>query len=108
MAIQTDSPVVRYEETLLRIVRSLPPERILEVVDFARFIQLQTIAADDDMGEGQTEDELRADEEKWDRLLARPEAQRLLLDMANEALEEHRAGRTTDIVATDDGRLAPA
>ncbi len=81
-----------YEQTLLSIVRSLPPGRLVELLDFARF--LQTLAND-------------PAEEKWDQLLARPEAQRTMVDMAREAREDFRAGRTTDIGITKDGRLAP-
>jgi hypothetical protein len=50
----------------------------------------------------------RASEEKWERLLARPESKRALREMASEALADHRAGRTTEIAVTEDGRLAPA
>lgn len=79
-----------YEQTLVSIVRALPPERVSELVDFARFLQAQS------------------QDDKWDELLARPEAQLVLLDMAREAREDYRAGRTTDISITDDGQLAPA
>lgn len=80
-----------YEQTLINIACSLPPERVAELLDFARF--LQTLALDS--------------ENKWDQLLAKPEAQRAMIDMAREAREEFRAGRTTDISITEDGRLAP-
>jgi hypothetical protein len=33
---------------------------------------------------------------------------RLMRDMAREAREEYRAGRTTEIEITEDGRLSPA
>lgn len=80
------------EQTLLNIARALPPDRFAELLDFARF--LQTLAND-------------PAEVKWDQLLARPEAQRAMIDMAREAREDFRAGRTTAIAIAKDGRLAP-
>ncbi|RPI53823.1 MAG: hypothetical protein EHM56_06855 [Chloroflexi bacterium] len=47
------------------------------------------------------------DSEEWDALLARPDAQRLLAEMAREAREDYAAGRTTGIAAADDGGLEP-
>jgi hypothetical protein len=52
--------------------------------------------------------EQTASEERWDELFAKPEAKRVMREMAREAREDHRAGRTTDIEITEDGRLAPA
>lgn len=99
-----------YEQTLLRIVRRLPPERIFQLVDFARFLEFQTIRSYDDglnEEETETEEEIRASEAKWNQLFAKPEAKRVMREMAREALEDYRAGRTTDIAITEDGRLAP-
>ena len=99
-----------YEQTLLRIVRRLPPERIFQLVDFARFLEFQTTRSYDDWlneEETETEEEIRASEAKWDKLFAKPEAKRVMREMAREALEDYRAGRTTDIAITEDGRLAP-
>jgi len=80
-----------FEQTLVNIARSLPPERVVELLDFARF--LQTLAKPDD--------------DRWDQLFATPEAQRVMLDMAREARADFHAGRTSEIVVTDNGRLAP-
>lgn len=84
----------------------------MQLLDFARFLDLQTIPA------GRTEDELglaedrRADisagAEEWDALFIQPDAREAMRTMAREALSEYHAGRTTEIVVTDDGRLAPA
>jgi hypothetical protein len=52
-------------------------------------------------------EEVRVSEEKWEELLAQPGAKRMMREMAHEALEDYRAGRTTDITFTEDGRLAP-
>ena len=79
-----------YEQTLVNIARTLPPERVTELVDFARFLQAQS------------------QDDEWDALLARPQAQAALLNLAREAREDRDAGRVTDIAITQDGRLAPA
>jgi len=99
------------EQTVLTIMRRLPPERVLQLVDFARFLEFQTTERYDDwLGEEETEteEEIRASEEKWDALFAKPEAKHVMREMAREALEDYRAGRTTDIAITEDGKLAPA
>ena len=79
-----------YEQTLVNIARTLPPERVTELVDFARFLQAQS------------------QDDEWDELLARPQAQAALLNLAREAREDRDAGRVTDIAITQDGRLVPA
>ena len=84
------------EQTLLNITRTLSPERVAELLDFARFLQIL-----------ETQPNALESEAKWDRLFAMPEAQRAMVDMAREAREEFRTGRATDIAITDDGRLAP-
>lgn len=95
-----------YEETVIDIMRKLPPERAVQIVDFARFLESQ-VEKHDDLLSDETEEEIRASEEKWDELLARPESKRLLRQMAREALEDYHAGRTTGITITKDGQLAP-
>jgi hypothetical protein len=99
-----------HEQTVVSIMRKLPPERILELVDFARFLELQGTKKYDEWldEETETEEEIRASEERWDQLLAQPEAKRVLREMACEAREDYHAGRTTEITITEDGRLAPA
>ena len=85
-----------YEERLVGIVRRLPPERVMQLVDFARFL------------EAESEEDIEATQAQWDDLLAKPEAKRKLREMAREALDEHRTGRATGIKVTEDGKLAPA
>ena len=50
----------------------------------------------------------RLSEEKWNELFARPEAKRVMREMAHKALEDYCAERTTGVAITKDGRLAPA
>jgi len=100
-----------HEQMVVSIMRKLPPERVLELVDFARFLELQSTQRDNewpDEEETETEEEMRAGEERWNQLLAQPEAKRVLREMAREAREDYHAGRTTGITITEDGRLAPA
>jgi chemotaxis regulatin CheY-phosphate phosphatase CheZ len=84
-----------YEDRLIGIVRRLPPERVMQLVDFARFL------------EAESEEDIKATQAQWDDLLAKPEAKRKLRDMAREAQDDYHADRATDIKVTEDGRLAP-
>jgi len=93
---------------LLAIARRLPPERVSQLLDFARFIDFQATRGSDSWLEEETEDEMRASDERWEQLFARPEAKRVMRAMAREAREDYLAGRTTAITLTNDGRLAPA
>lgn len=105
MDTQVDSKKAQYEEALLRIVRALPPERVSEIVDFARFVQLLAVATEEELDDAETEGEVQADEEKWDRLLALPEAQQLLEQMADEALTGIKAGQAAPMIFTKEGEI---
>lgn len=94
-----------YEQTLIDIVRTLPPSRAEQLVDFARFLEGQ-ILAEEVFGE-ETEAEIEADNAQWDALLESDEGQALLEKLAGEALAEHRAGRTKLLSFDDEGRLIP-
>ncbi len=110
MKMQTTLQSATYEQTVIDIIRKLPSDRILQLVDFARFLEFQIVqkSYDDGLDEEETEEEIRASEEKWDELFAKPEAKHVMREMAHEALEDYRAGRTTNITISKDGRLAPA
>lgn len=96
------------EQTVVRILQRLPPERARQLVDYARFLEFQTERYQGRPDEEETEEEILASEKKWDELFAQPESKRLLRTMAAEAREDYFAGRTTDVQITHDGRLAPA
>jgi len=99
-----------HEQMVIAIMRRLPPERVSQLVDFAQFLDFKTAERYDDRSEEEeteTEEEISASEEKWDELLARSEAKRVMREMAREAREEYHAGQTTDM-ETKDGRLSPA
>lgn len=88
-----------YEQQLSQIIHNLPIERVTQVVDFARFIETQA--------EEESEQAIQASEAKWDELFARPEAQAKMLEMANEALADDKAGLTEEMEFDDEGNLVP-
>lgn len=104
MTVQTFPDTSTYEQALLSIARTLPTERILQVLQFARFLQVQTLdefALDDE----ETPDEIAADEALWDAQFAA--TQDGLTKMAEKVRAEIRAGKSTPMVFTADGRIKP-
>ncbi len=97
--------ITEYEETLISILHALPMERVEQVVDFARFIQWQELAQRDVLHEDETEEEVRADNERWDATFAASGDK--LRKLADEARKEIKAGRTLEMIFTDDGRIIP-
>ena len=91
------------EQTVIRIMRELPPERVSDLLDYARFLEFRATERYQDWmeTEGEQDDQARAAEKRWDALFARPEARQLMRQMAQEARAEYRAGRTTEIVEDD-------
>ncbi|MDQ3398487.1 MAG: hypothetical protein M3511_12110 [Deinococcota bacterium] len=92
-----------YERLLVGIIRALPAERAAQLVDFARFLEAQSLA--EMLSEDEEAKDVEEDNARWDTLLASAEAQALLDTLADEALAEHRAGRTKMMVFKDDGRI---
>lgn len=93
-----------YERTLIEIARVLPPNRVEQLVDFARFLQARILS--DELMQGEDMAEVEADNAQWDALLATDQAQTLLEKLADEALAEHRAGKTKPMAFDDEGRIA--
>jgi hypothetical protein len=106
MGRQTTTRQTKDEQAIIEIVRSLPPERVTQIADFARFIQWQSTGEDagDRLDEGTAEEEIRADEARWDAQSAASRDQ--LRALVAEAREEIRAGRTRAMTFTKDGRVA--
>lgn len=103
--MNTDTAIRRdYERTLIKIARVLPPNRVEQLVDFARFLEAQILSEalirEEDVAE------IEADNARWDALLATDEAQIVLENLADEALAEHRAGQTRPM-AFNEGRIVP-
>lgn len=94
-----------YEQTLIDIVRVLPPGRAEQLVDFARFLEAQLVS--EELFREDDVDEIEADNAQWDTLLESDAGQALLEELAQQALAEHRQGRTKLMTFDDDGRLAP-
>lgn len=91
-------------EQVIDLVMTLPTDRLISVYDFARFVQshpLEPTPTADIFGE--TEDEIRADEEQWDQQFAA--SRDGLRTIAREAAAEFRAGRTKPLEFTPEGRL---
>ena len=94
-----------YEQALLSIIRTLPIERLLQVLDYARYVQSQTGEDFGVLDADETAEEILADEAQWDAQFAG--TQEGLHRMADEVRAEIRAGRTTRMVFTKDGRMVP-
>jgi hypothetical protein len=94
-----------YERILINTVRVLPPNRVEQLVDFARFLEAQILTEKLVQEEGITE--IEADNARWDALLATDEAQVVLEKLADEALAEHRSGKTQPMTFNDAGRIVP-
>ena len=95
-------------ETIIRqrvveLVMALPADRLASVYDFARFVQshpLEATSTEDIFGE--TADGIRADEEQWEQQFAASRDE--LRKMAHEAAAEYRAGKTSPMEFTPEGK----
>ena len=105
MKVKTALQPSAYEQALISIVRTLPVERIVQILDYARYIQSQTIEDFGFLDDDETEEEILADEARWDAQFAATQDD--LKKMADKVRAEIRAGRTMPMVFTKDGRLAP-
>jgi len=105
METQASSQAIEQEQALIHIVRMLPPERIAQVVDFARFLEAQVLA--EELASDETTSEADAEIVEWDALLSTERAQDVLDALADEALEEHQAGQTRPMHYTGEGRIEP-
>ena len=105
MGTQTALQPSVYEQALISIVRTLPVERIVQVLDYARYIKSQTIEDFGFLDDDETEEEIIADEAHWDAQFAA--TQDGLKKMADKVRADIRAGRTMPMVFTKDGEIAP-
>jgi len=92
------------ERTLIKIARVLPSNRVEQLLDYARFLEAQILH--EDLIKEEAPLDIAADNEQWEELMATDEAQALLNKMANEALSEHRAGKTKTM-GFNHGRIIP-
>jgi hypothetical protein len=105
MKVKTALQPSAYEQALISIVRTLPVERIVQILDYTRYIQSQTIEDLGFLDDDETEEEILADEARWDAQFAATQDD--LKKMADKVRAEIRAGRTMPMVFTKDGRLTP-
>ncbi|MEZ4730738.1 MAG: hypothetical protein R3E79_26730 [Caldilineaceae bacterium] len=70
MAVQTALDISAYERALMQIVRTLPAERIIQILDYARYVQEQAREEFALLEEDATEEEILADEARWDAQFA--------------------------------------
>jgi hypothetical protein len=102
MTAQTISNV--QEQTLISIVRALPAEQVRQVLEFARYIQLQT-QDDFAFAEEATAAEVATDEARWDAQFAA--TQDGLRAMVADIRAEIRAGKSQPMVFTKDKKIIP-
>ncbi|HOW74513.1 MAG TPA: hypothetical protein P5102_12360 [Candidatus Competibacteraceae bacterium] len=93
------------EQILIKIIRNLPPSRVDELLDFARFLEGQILA--EKLTQGEDSAQIEADNDRWDALLATDESQKMLECLSNEALNEHRSGKTKPMKFSNKGRIMP-
>jgi len=105
MEAQVGSQPAAAEQILVELARTLPPERVAQLVDFARFLEGQALM--EELASAESPAGIDAENAKWDALLATEEAQDMLDRLADEALEEHEAGQTRPMRFADEGRIVP-
>ena len=93
----------KYEQILINTMRILPSERVEQLVDFARFLQAQSLS--DQLMQEENSAAVAADNARWDALLATNQSQDLLEKLADEALAEYRAGKAQPMRFDDAGRM---
>ena len=91
-------------DQVIELVKTMPAERLGSLYDFALFLQSRPIFPPgfvDVFGVGV--EEIVADEALWDEQFS-ASADKLLF-LAEEAVEEYRAGRTSPVEFDEKGRL---
>ncbi|MBK6431901.1 MAG: hypothetical protein WAW03_04005 [Anaerolineae bacterium] len=104
MTLQTILETATYEQALVSIIHTLPAERIRQIVDYARFVQTQTL---DEFALLEEADpaSVAADEAVWEAQFAATQVQ--LTKMAKRVRGQIRAGQAKPMVFTKDGRILP-
>lgn len=105
MGTQTAFQPSAYEQELISIVRALPVERVVQILDYAHYIQSQTVEDFGFLDDDETEEEIRADEAIWDAQFAA--TQDGWEKMADKVRADIQEGLSTSMVFTKDRRIAP-
>lgn len=95
----------KQEKTLIKIIRNLPPSRVDELLDFARFLESKFLT--EKLAQGEDIDEIEANNDRWDALLVTDNSQKMLEILAEEALNEHRLSKTKPMRFSNKGRIIP-
>jgi len=98
-----------YEQKLVRVVRKLSPERVSQVIDFAQFLESQMNRTHDNsqLDQDESEEEIMAENNQWDVLIATDESQNLIEMMADEAVAGIQIGDARPMAFTMDGEIVP-
>jgi len=107
MGVPTNLQIETHEQKLVGIVRRLPLERVSQVIDFAQFLESQSIETSGDDLPSEDEKAIMAENARWDALLATDESQRLLEELADAALADIQAGHARPMVLPAEGEIAP-
>jgi hypothetical protein len=86
-----------YTQDIVLIVKRLPEEQLAHLLNYARFLDSQTVNTPKEWlvdATDESEEEIIASERKWDELFLRPDAQQLMEQMALEALAEAETNQT--------------
>jgi hypothetical protein len=104
MTTQTVVNLSLHEQTLLSIIRTLPVEQVVQILEVARYVQTQTL---DDFAlvDEETEEAIAADEAHWDAQFAA--TQDNLKQMAANVRAEIAAGKSKPMIFTKDGAIIP-
>ena len=98
MATEYTQQSAPLEQALMEVVKTLSQHRVMQVLDFARWLQTQP-ALDDDLSDSATEMEIELEEKAWEQTyLANRDTFR---SMAREALDDLDAGDTLEMVIED-------
>ncbi len=104
MSMQTALQPSIYEQALLKITRTLPVERVAQLLDYARYIKLQSIKETNDFVD-ETEEDILVDEARWDEQFAA--SQDMMGSMADRVRASIRSGQSTPMVFTSEGTIEP-
>lgn len=104
MSVQTALDSDLREQTLLSIIRTLPAERVNQILAYARYVQIQTLD-DFALAEEESDEEIAADEAHWDEQFAA--TQEGLEKMADNVRAEILAGKSRPMLFTKDGKIIP-
>ncbi len=91
------------EKVLLNIVRNLPPNHANQLINFARFLEAQTL--EEEWLKEANQYSFEEDDQKWDQLFQHEKSEMLLDKMTEEALEQYKQGKAKRMSISDEGRL---